>query len=269
MATTTRRKDITLTGTPVGRAGWRGLVALAVLASVACDSNEAPTAPEVEEILPGSLSVTTVTTGFMKDSGYELFVNGESQGTIGADDEVTLSDLDPAAYEVSLGDVADNCSVAPGSVEVASEQTATVTLAVLCEAGDPVSWTIQVSKQRPDLDTDTVVVCNFGLCPSDTDWDLYLELNSSSDPQSVIRQNQSAGVEIAHLADVPLADLAEEDVDGATFSTEPQDRAFSSGSTILLRTTAGNIYALGNPVEEVAFGSGTLTFDALLVVPAS
>ena len=146
---------------------------------------------------------------------------------------------------------------------------AQVTLEVVCAAGDPVAMSIQASKDRPDLDEGTIVVCSFGLCPSDTDWDFFMELNTSSDPHSIIRQNEDASVEIAHLVDVSLADLTEQDVTDAVFSTEPVDRAFSSGSTILLRTTAGNVYALGNPVENIAFGTGTLTLDAVLLIPAS
>lgn len=268
MATTTRRQDFTSAGTLLRRTGGRGLVALAVLAAAACDSEEVPTAP-VD--LPGSLAVTTVTTGLLQDTGYELFINGESQGTIGANDQVTLSDLEAGAYDVTLADVAENCSVEGGSVQVAAGESAQVTLEVGCEAGEPVSFTgVRENRDRPDLDSGDTVACSFGICPSDAEWDLYVEFNDQSTPQSMIRQNQSAGVEIAHVVGVPLAELSDQDITEAVFSTELEDRAFSSGSTILLRTTDGNVYALGNPVEQDDTFSGlTLTFDALLVVPAS
>lgn len=264
MATTTRRQDFTSTGALLRRAGGRGLVALAVLASAACDSEELPTAP-VD--LPGALAVTTVTTGFMQDTGYELFVNGESRGTIGADDQVTLPDLEPGAYDVTLDDVAENCTVESGSVQVAAEQTAQVTVEVVCEAGDPVNLEIRARRDRPDLDSGTTVECNFGLCPSDAEWDLFVEFNSQSDPQSVIRQNQGAGVEIAHVVGVPLAELSEQDVADAQFSGELEDRGFSAGSTVLIRSTDGNVYALGNPQEDTLLL--TLAFDAVLIIPAS
>ena len=109
----------------------------------------------------------------------------------------------------------------------------------------------------------SLVSCSFGLCPSDTDWDIYVDFNTSSSPQSVINQNQVAALEIAHVVGVPLADLTAEDYASATFTTELMERAFSSGSTILIRSTDGNVYALGNPVEDTLLM--TLVFDAVLI----
>jgi len=215
--------------------------------------------------MPGSILVSTETSGFLKDDGYELLVNGVSRGAIGANDELTISELDPATYEVNLGDVADNCSVESTVVEVASEQTANVSLAVVCAPDDPASLTLRFNRARPDLDDNgTVTECPFGICPTQEAWDLYVYYSTSSDPHSVIRQNQTTSVEIAHLPGVSLAELSEEDVAGAAFTTELVSDSFDSGRVILIRTDLGGVFALGNPVEDT--GAQTLTFDSVFLV---
>lgn len=241
--------------------GWRALVTVMVIGTFACDSTGGGgTQPE----LPGSMTVTTETSGFMKDDSYDLLVNGESQGTIGANEQVTLSDLDPADYQVELGDVAANCSVDPLSVPVASEQTADVSLGIVCAPADPTTYTIQFSRERPNLDNGEITVCPFGICSTNEGWDLYVYNSTQTDPSSVIRQNETTGVEIAHVTGVALADLTEEDFQAATFTTEIINEGFGTGRTILVRTDLGNVYALGNPVEDAT--AATLTFDAALIV---
>jgi hypothetical protein len=93
---------------------------------------------------------------------------------------------------------------------------------------------------------------------------MYVFYNSQTTPQSVIRQNETAAVEIAHLAGVALADLTEADYAGATFGTDLVADPFDSGRVILIRTDTGQVYALGNPVEDAV--ALTLTFDAALIV---
>jgi hypothetical protein len=242
------------------RRAWRALAVLVVVGGVACDSGDG--SGLTEPALPGAILLTTETTGFLKADGYELLVNGESKGTIGANDEMTLSGLEPATYEVALGGVADNCVVESVAVPVASEQTAEASLSVVCGFAEPTSYTLQFNRRRPNLDTGEIAECPFGICPSGAEWDLYVHYNSQSDPNSVIRQNQSIGVEIAHLPGVVLADLTEADVEGATFTTDLVATPFDAGRVILIRTDLGNVYALGNPVQD---GQSTLTFDAALV----
>lgn len=253
-------------GTRELRRGWHALVALAVVVvgSAACDG-ASPTPPAT----PGSISVSTETSGFMKDDSYELLVDGASQGTIGANDQVTISDLDPADYDLSLGDVASNCSVQTASVPVEAAETAEVLLSVVCAPPEPVSYQIRFSRERPDLDTGEITECPFGFCDSNEAWDIYAENDSNSDPHTIIHQNESTGVEIAHLPGVTLDDLTEEDYDGATFTTEPVSEPFDSGRVILVRTDLGNVYALGNPVEDTESITTTLTFDAVLIVESS
>lgn len=233
-------------------------MALIAMGSVACgpQSTATPT-------LPGSIVVTTATSGFMKDTSYELLVNGESKGTIGANDQMTIDALDPATYDVELGDLADNCTVEGDSIELGSGQTADASLNIVCTYGAPTSYTLRFSRERPDLDADTIMVCPFGICSTQDQWDLYVHDNTSADPQSVIRQNQNTGVEIAHLPGVTLDSLTEADVEGATFTADLVSDPFDADRVILIRTDMGAVYALGNPVEDLT--AQTLTFDAVLL----
>lgn len=243
------------------RSGIHALVALAVAGLAACGGEKGdPAGP----VVPGTISVTTVTSGFNKDDGYELLVDGASQGAIGADDVMTIAELDPATYDVALGDVAENCSVeGASSVAVESEETAELTLDVACAFGAPTEYVLRFNRERPDLDAGGITECPFGLCPTQEEWDLYVYYNSGTDPHSVIRQNQSQGAEIAHLPGVTLETLTEADVAGATFTTELVADPFDANRVILIKTDLGAVYALGNPVEDTS--AQTLTFDAVLI----
>jgi hypothetical protein len=211
----------------------------------------------------GSLSVATETSGFQQDDSYDLLVNGESAGTIGANDELMISDLDPATYALDLGDVAANCVVEDATATVASADTAAATLRVSCVATDPSPYSVRANRDRPDLDAGTVIECTFGLCPSDDEWDVYVEFDSQSDPQAVIRQNQTTAVAIAHLPGRTLETVTEADVEGATFTTDPVDESFDAQRVILVRTQTGSVYALANPVENTLLL--TLAFEAALL----
>lgn len=251
-------------GARVLRRGWHSLLALLVgLGAAACDG-ASPTPPPS----PGSLAVNTETSGFMKDDAYELLVDGESQGPIGANDQVTVSDLDPADYQVELAGIADNCTVETVSVTVPAGETADVSLPVVCAPNDPVSYTIRFSRERPDLDTGEIEECPFGFCDSNANWDIYAENNSDTDPHTIIRQNQTINTEIAHLPGVTLDGLTEADYDGATFTTELVEDPFDAGRVILIKSEPGNVYALGNPVEDTESTTTTVTFDAALIVAA-
>ncbi|HSG78988.1 MAG TPA: hypothetical protein VLD62_05350 [Acidimicrobiia bacterium] len=213
--------------------------------------------------IPGSISLSTETSGFLKDDSYELLVDGQSQGTIGANDRMTISGLDPATYEVNLGDVASNCTVESVSVSVSPDATTEAALAIACAHSQPDAYSIRFSRGRPDLDTGELTECPFGLCPTEEGWDLYVYYSYATDPNSVIRQNQTTGVEIAHLPGVSLQDLTEADLQAATFTTNLVGDPFDAGRVILIRTDAGNVYALGNPVEDDT--AQTLSFDAALI----
>ena len=251
------------------RAPWTGsrtAALLLTLAVVACgESTEEVFGPP----LPGSLVLATETSGFLQDDSYELFVNGESQGMIGANAEMTLAELDPATYEVTLGDVADNCVAGSTtlSVEVTSEQTAAASVTVVCAPPPPTTMTIRESRDRPDMDTGTMEVCTFGVCDSNDAWDFYADFNSQTDPQASIVPNAGIGAEVAHLTGVTLATLTEADYEGASFSSEVGSGPFAAGDVVLVRTDKGAVFALGNPVEKTL--TLELTFDAVQIVLAS
>ena len=251
---------------PSRRKFWSVTVALVAMTASGCD--ESTVAPPVEqEVLPGAITVTTETSGFMKDDGYELMVDGASTGAIGPNEQITIADLDPATYELTLGDVADNCTVEAVSVDVSPEQTAETTLSVVCAPGEGTEYTIQFGRERPNLDDGMVLVCPFSMCSDNTAWDIYVHNNTQTDPHAVIRQNQTLEIEIAHLPGVTLDVLTEEDVAGAVFTTDLIADPFDAERVILIRTDAGGVYALGNPVED---GTAlTLTFDAVLVANPS
>ena len=231
-----------------------------VVAGAACGASDDTVAPP----MPGSIQLSTATSGFQQDDSYELLVNGESKGTIGANDQTTIPDLDPATYEVALGDVAANCVVDATSVEVVSEQTASVSLSVSCTFGDPDVYAIRFTRDRPNLDNGEITDCLFGLCPAGEDqWDFYVHYQSQTTPHGVVRQNQATGAEIAHLPGVVFEELTEEQVAGATFTTSLVADPFDTGRVILIKTNEGGIHALGNPVENDL--AQTITFDAVLL----
>lgn len=237
--------------------GWHAAVALLAIGMVACsgDSSGPPA--------PGSILVTTETSGFLKADGYEVVVDGVSTKTIGANDEVTVSGLDPGTYFVDLGDVPGNCGADGVLVSVESEKTAAVSLAVGCTYDQPVAYSIQFSRERPDLDTGEITVCPFGICSTQEAWDLYVHSNTQTEPRSVIRQNQTTSVEIAHLPGVTLAGLTEADFEAASFTTALVADPFDSGRVILIRTNLGYVYALGDPVEDLT--NNRLAFAAALI----
>ena len=241
------------------RRGSRALVILLSSAIAACGESETTGLP-----LPGSIQLTTETSGFNQDDGYELLVDGVSKGTIGANDQVTISDLDPSTHEVALADVAANCEVEAVSVPVVSEQTASVSLSVACSFAALTPWTLRFSRDRLNLDDGTFTDCPFGLCPSgEIEWDFYAHYNSQVTPHAVIRQNQQTAVQIAHVAGVTLAELTEEHVAAATFTTDLVPDSFDAGRVVLIQTNQGAVYALGNPVENTT--TQTLALDAALV----
>ena len=232
-----------------------------VVAAAACGESDNTVAPT----LPGSIQLSTETSGFQQDDSYDLLIGGESKGTIGANDQVIIADLDPATYEVALGDVAANCVVEGTSVEVASEQTASVVLTVSCSFGDPDAYDIRFTRDRPNLDNGEITDCIFGICPSGEDqWDFYVHYQSGT-PHAVIRQNQATGAEIAHLPGVVFEELTEEQVAGATFTTSLVADPWDAGRVILIKTNEGGIHALGNPVEDDLLSK--IAFDAVMLQP--
>lgn len=107
-----------------------GPVGLALFAVAAC-SDSSPTGPS-----SGTLQVTTSTTGQLIDlSGYLISIDGIAGPTVGVNSTVIIPDLAPGAYQVALGNVATNCTVAgsnPRTVLVSGGAAATVGFLVDC-----------------------------------------------------------------------------------------------------------------------------------------
>jgi hypothetical protein len=242
--------------TPSRHREWRAVVAIMAIGMVACGDSSGPQSP-------GSILVTTETSGFLKAESYEVVVDGVSAKTVGANDEVTVTGLDPGTYYVDLAQVPGNCGATGVLVTVESEKTTAVSLAVGCAYAQPVAYSILFSRERPDLETGAITVCSFGICSSQEAWDLWVFNDTKTEPRAVIRQNTTTGVEIAHLPGVTLAQLTEAHFNAASFTTSLVGDPFDSGRVILLRTDAGNVYALGNPVDDLT--TNKLSFDAALI----
>jgi hypothetical protein len=238
---------------------WYALMGLMVIGSAACSSGGQSAGPS----LPGAITVTTQTAGFFKDTSYELLVNGQSKGAIGANANMTITGLDPATYAVNLGSLTDNCTGQSDSVAVGSGDTATVSLGVTCTYTTSTSYTLVYQRDRPDLDSGQITTCPFGFCSTQQGWDVWVDWSSSSTPHSIIRVNSTTGVQIAHLPGVTLTTLTEADYQGATFTTDTINAPFDSLRVILIKTDLGHVYALGNPVEDTT--AQKLTFDAALI----
>ncbi len=239
-----------------GRRAWCASAGVLVAMLVACSDSSGPPAA-------GSIHVQVETSGFLMPAGYDVVVAGAVHA-VGATGEVTIDGLDPGEYDVSLETVPANCTPdGGGAVTVTSSQTTEAAITIDCTFDEPTSYTIQFSRQRPDLETGEITVCSFGICPTEEAWDMWVYNNSSTTTRSVIRQNQTAGVEIAHVEGVTLAGLNEAHFTGATFTTDLVDTPFDAQRVILLRTDTGQVYALGDPTENATLN--TLTFRAALI----
>lgn len=243
-------------GSYKGRAALGLPLALLVSGLVACGDTSGPPAA-------GSILVTTQTSGFLKPASYDLMVAGAAQ-PINATGQLTIEGLDPGDYDVSLANVPANCTAqGVGTVTVASNETAQAALSISCVSEPATSYTVQFSRQRPDLETGAITVCSFGICSTQEAWDMWVYSSTSTTPRSIVRQNQTSGVQIAHVEGVTLAGLNETHFTSAGFTTDLVEVPFDAQRVILLRTDAGNVYALGNPVENTTLN--TLTFDAALI----
>jgi len=105
---------------------------------------------------PGSLRVTTVTTGADVDTnGYSVDLRGNGQG-VPVNGSFTYSGVPPGDYSIELRDVASNCAVSgpnPQTVTVVSSDTAVAAFTVTCTAltGD---LQVSVATTGGDLDPD-------------------------------------------------------------------------------------------------------------------
>lgn len=83
-----------------------------------------------------TLKVRTLTGGPNPDlDGYQLSLDGIPKGSVGPQDSITLSNLQPAQYRVRLSSVVGNCSLAAGStrvVQLEDGEVETLDMAVTC-----------------------------------------------------------------------------------------------------------------------------------------
>jgi hypothetical protein len=85
----------------------------------------------------GAIAVTTTTSGESLDSdGYTISVDGGTAQAIGANSTVIITGLGEGDHNVSLGDIATNCSLGglanPMTVSVVAEETIDVAFTVTC-----------------------------------------------------------------------------------------------------------------------------------------
>src|SRR5205823_1677230 len=114
------------------------------------------------QALPGSLTVSTSTTGSSQPSGYTVTVDGSQSRSIGANDNVTYTGLTAGNHAGQQNDVPANCSVSeanPQPVNVPAGGSTTASFTIACQAltGDltvntntsgpnqPSSYTVSVS----------------------------------------------------------------------------------------------------------------------------
>ncbi len=124
---------------------------------------------------------------------------------------------------------------------------------------DCYSWDTAVSQQLDfesqyfNLDSGEVSESDFMMFePEDAGWDFQVVYNSDRSYHSVLFQNQSTGVEIAHLADHDFEDTTACDVESATFTTDLIDVSFDPQRVVLIRTDQGEVYKLGNANESAS-----------------
>ncbi len=120
--------------------------------------------------LPGSLTVTTSTTGLSLDlDGYTATVDGTTSQTVSNNGSVTFNGLSAGSHTVVLSEVAANCSVNGGTsqtVTVPAGGTATAAFSVTCTAlPGSLSVSTTTSGGTPDPDGYTVTVNGGGSQP--------------------------------------------------------------------------------------------------------
>jgi hypothetical protein len=87
--------------------------------------------------LPGTLTVTTATSGPNQPSGYTVAVNGGGSQSIGPNATATFSALAAGSHTVTLSGIASNCSVSgsnPQTVTVPAGGTAQASFTISCTA---------------------------------------------------------------------------------------------------------------------------------------
>lgn len=101
-----------------------------------------------------------------------------------------------------------------------------------------------------DLDTGDIET-NFDI-PLKKKWDLHVAFNALWEPHSVIFHNRvvEPARDIAHLREQKFDSVKKADIRSAVFDWRIIDESFTADRVILIVTDKGEIYKLGNPVED-------------------
>jgi hypothetical protein len=116
----------------------------------ACATTAAPPAQ------PGSINITTATSGFDVDvNGYRARVDSAPEQPLGTNAAITVTGVAAGEHTVRLADVATNCSVEganPRTVSVASGATTEVAFVVACGPGPTIELTTLTTGANLDPD---------------------------------------------------------------------------------------------------------------------
>jgi len=107
---------------------------LSLLVASACDGPSEPTFEEEQSF--GSLEITTVTTGTMRDAdGYVVSIDEGNSEPIGINQTVTFGPITVRRYDVNLTEVAGNCTVSgsnPRAITVTAGDATPTLFEVVC-----------------------------------------------------------------------------------------------------------------------------------------
>ena len=109
-----------------------------------------------------------------------------------------------------------------------------------------------------DLETGDTASADIIAPPPPAEMDFNFAYNGARPIHSVVFQR--TGRQIAHLPNRTFESVTVADTIGAPFTNSLVDTSFDANRVILLRTDAGNIFKLGNPVETASAADGC-TFD--------
>ncbi|NNF42534.1 MAG: hypothetical protein HKN62_05720, partial [Phycisphaerales bacterium] len=182
--------------------------------------------------------MTVATTGSDVDAdGYTVLLDGENDQAVGANGSVTYSTVEQGAREVSLTDVAANCSVTgtnPRSVTVTAEETAQVMFDVVCVAltGD---LTVMTTTTGDDIDADGFMFAVDGGTPQAIGVNESMTIQVSAGARSVelsgVANNCTVSGDNPRMVTVPGGGTASADFSVTCVST--------TGTLVVTTTTTG------------------------------
>jgi hypothetical protein len=111
------------------------------------------------------------------------------------------------------------------------------------------SATLTIETQALDLDTGAVVDTDFGASADPTGEDVKFAYNADRMPHAVVFP-AAEGVTLAFVNNVAFDGVSSEDISNLSFSAEPVDLPMESYDTVVVRTSAGAVFKLGNAIES-------------------